>query len=239
GLGAFAAVLLLVFKDTIVSIASGLQIQMNDMVRLNDWIQMPGYGIDGEIKDLALHTVKVQNWDKTIYTVPTAKLVNEAVINWRGMLEAGGRRMKRSILIDQDSITFVSYKYLNKMKKVAILKPYLDKKLNDIKKHNKKIRSFVTINGRALTNIGLFRMYITYYLEQHPRIHKKMTHMVRQLAPEAEKGLPLEVYAFIKDTSWVKYEQVQSDIFDHLLAVLPVFELNTFQRTSSNSLKAK
>jgi len=237
GFGAFAAILLLVFRETILSIIASIQIQMNDMVRIGDWIEMPQYGVDGDVVEMALHTVKVQNWDKTIATIPTYKLVVETVKNWRGMSEAGGRRIKRAILIDQNSIKICDKRLLEKVKNIHLLKDYINGRIKEINKHNKKFKTLTKINGRALTNIGLYRNYIKNYLRNHPKIHNNMTFLVRQLAPDSQRGLPLEVYVFTNDTVWANYEEIQSDIFDHLLAVLPEFELKTFQRSAATVKK--
>ena len=243
GIGAFTAVILLLFRETILSVMAGFEIQMNDIVRVGDWIEMPQHGVDGDVIELALRTVKIQNWDKTISTVPTSALISEAVKNWRGMAEAGGRRIKRSILIDQDSIQFVSPAKFAQLKKIDLLKDYLENKLRELKSHNEGIRkknkpqalSLSMGNERRLTNVGTFRAYTKNYLRSRQDINRGLTFLIRQLAPSGEKGLPLEIYIFTKTTEWVEHEEIQADIMDHLLAVLPQFDLRTYQRVTSAS----
>lgn len=230
GLGALAAVLMLVFKDSILGLVGGIQLSANNMVRLGDWISMPSRNADGDVIDISLNTVKVQNWDKTISTIPTYSLITESFSNWRGMEESGGRRIKRAINIDMQSIKFCDAKMITKFKKIKLLSAYIDTKQEELKRFNEEnqIDDSVLVNGRRMTNIGTFRRYIEEYLKNHPKIHKEMTFLVRQLPPN-EKGLPLEIYVFSNEQRWAHYEGIQSDIFDHLMAVIPEFELRVFQ----------
>lgn len=230
GLGAMAAVLMLIFQDTILSLVASMQITSNDLVRVGDWIEMPQFNADGEVVDLALHTVKVQNWDKTITTIPTKRLISESFINWRGMQEAGGRRIKRSIFIDQNSIHFLDADFLEQLRSFTTLQKYLEQKISELEIWNKRLieQGFPQVNARRVTNIGTFRAYIEQYLKNHPRIRQDMTLMVRQLDPTPE-GLPLEIYCFTKTVAWGDYEAIQADIFDHLYAIIDQFELAVFQ----------
>ncbi len=238
GLGAMTAVIILVFKDTILGLVASVQLSSNDMVRIGDWIEMPKYGADGDVVDITLHTVKVQNWDKTISTIPAYALVTDSFKNWRGMSEAGGRRIKRPIYIDMNTIKFCDERMLNKFEKIYLIKDYVKGKRQEIEKYNREHEydSSLMINGRNMTNIGTFRAYVTEYLKQHPKANLNLTYMVRQLKP-TEHGLPLEIYVFSKDRVWVNYEKIQSDIFDHILAVVPEFELRLFQRPSGRDFK--
>ena len=235
GLGALTAVLILVFKDTILSLVSSVQISSNDLFKIGDWIEAPQFGADGNVVDIALHSVKVQNWDKTICVIPTSKLINSSFKNWRGMSESGGRRIKRSIKIDMKSIKFCTNSMIEKFRAIALLKEYIDEKVIEIEKENvkKSINNSDILNRRSLTNIGTFRAYIQFYLKNNPKIHNEMTFLVRQLSPQSD-GLPIEIYVFSNDTDWINYESIQSDIFDHLLAILPEFELEIFQNLSGN-----
>lgn len=235
GLSALTAVLLLVFKDTLLGFIASIQFTMNDMVRIGDWIEMPKFDADGDVIDIAVNTVKVQNWDKTITTIPTYMLVSDSFKNWRGMNEAGGRRIKRSIHIDITSVRFCTQKDIDQWKKIRILENYLTDKELAIKKSNEdiSIKSMEDINSRKLTNIGTFRAYILNYLNQHPQIKKDMTLLVRQLSP-TEIGIPIEIYAFSADQDWIRYEAIQSDIFDHLFAMLPEFDLHPYQLPGKN-----
>ncbi len=235
GLGALTAVLILVFKDTILSLVSSVQISSNDLFKIGDWIEAPQFGADGNVIDIALHSVKVQNWDKTICVVPTNQLINSSFKNWRGMSESGGRRIKRSIKINMKSIRFCSDSMIEKFKTIHLLKDYMEEKLKEIEGYNidKKIDEADLINRRSLTNVGTFRAYIKFYLKNNAKIHNDMTFLVRQLAPQFD-GLPIEIYVFSNDTNWVNYEAIQSDIFDHLLAILPEFELEVFQNLTGN-----
>ena len=234
GLGAVTAILLLIFKDAILGLVAGFQLSVNNMVMVGDWIEMPGPGADGEVVDVSLTTVKVQNWDKTITTVPTYSLISDSFKNWRGMSESGGRRIKRSLNIDLRTIQFADESLLKRFKGIRILSPYLEQKLSDIQQHNDDVGDDLSelINGRRLTNVGTFRAYCLAYLRNHPKIHTSgMTLLVRQLAPN-EKGLPIELYAFANDTAWANYEDIQGDIFDHLLSILSEFQLSAFQEPS-------
>ena len=230
GIGALTAVLIIVFKDTILSLVSSVQISSNDLFKVGDWVEAPQFGADGDVIDIALHSVKIQNWDKTISIIPTHKLIDSSFKNWRGMSDSGGRRIKRSINIDMNSIKFCSDEMIEKYRKINVIKEYIDSKVIEIDKHNSasNISDQELINGRALTNIGTFRAYIEGYLRNHAKIHKEMTFLVRQLSPSSE-GVPIQIYVFSNDTNWVNYESIQSDIFDHLLAILPEFELKVFQ----------
>ena len=235
GLGALTAVLILVFKDTILSLVSSVQISSNDLFKIGDWIEAPQFGADGNVIDIALHSVKVQNWDKTICVVPTNQLINSSFKNWRGMSESGGRRIKRSIKINMKSIKFCSDSMIEKFKTIYLLKDYMEEKLKEIDGYNidKKIDEADEVNRRSLTNVGTFRAYIKFYLKNNAKIHNDMTFLVRQLAPQSD-GLPIEIYVFSNDTDWINYEAIQSDIFDHLLAILPEFELEVFQNLTGN-----
>jgi len=230
GLGAMAAVLLLVFQDTLLSLVASIQISSSNMIKLGDWIEMPQLNADGDVVEIALHTVKVQNWDKTITTIPTRKLISESFKNWRGMTEAGGRRLKRAIYLDQTSIRFLRDEEVARLSEIRVLRDYLTGRLTEIDAWNKAhaAGSGNPVNLRHVTNIGTFRAYVQHYLQNHPGIHKGMTLLVRQLAPSPE-GLPLEIYCFTASTAWVDYETIQSDLFDHLYAVLPEFGLRAFQ----------
>ena len=235
GLGALTAVLILVFKDTILSLVSSVQISSNDLFKIGDWIEAPQFGADGNVIDIALHSVKVQNWDKTICVVPTNQLINSSFKNWRGMSESGGRRIKRSIKINMKSIKFCSDSMIEKFKTIYLLKDYMEEKLKEVSGYNinKKIDESDVVNRRSLTNVGTFRAYIKFYLKNNAKIHNDMTFLVRQLAPQSD-GLPIEIYVFSNDTDWINYEAIQSDIFDHLLAILPEFELEVFQNLTGN-----
>ena len=239
GLGAMAAVLILVFQDTLLSLVAGIQISSTDMVRVGDWIEMPALNADGDVIELALHTVRVQNWDKTITTIPIRKLVTESFKNWRGMQEAGGRRIKRSIYLDQTSIRFLIPGEIEKLGRFRLLENYLQRKQEELKEWNGKLgdKGSVTANTRRITNIGTFRAYVEAYVRAHPQIHQNMTILVRQLQPGPE-GLPLEIYCFTKTIAWNDYEAIQSDIFDHLFALLPEFGLSVFQNPSGADFKA-
>lgn len=238
GLGALAAVLLLIFKDTILGLVAGVQLSANDMVRIGDWIEMPKFGADGDVIEISLHTVKVQNWDKTISTIPSYALVSDSFINWRGMQESGGRRIKRHINIDMKSVRFCDEELITKFKKIQYLSDYIDKKRAEIDQYNKEnnIDLAAMANGRRITNLGTFRKYCEFYLKNHPKIHDKMTFLVRQLQP-TDKGLPLEIYVFSNDQVWANYEAIQADIFDHLIAVIPEFGLRIFQQPTGDDIQ--
>ncbi len=237
-IGALTAITTLVFKDSIMGFVAGVQLTTNDMLRIGDWIEMPKYGADGDVIEITLNTVKVKNWDKTITTIPAYALVSDSFKNWRGMHETGGRRIKRAIYIDVTSIKFCTPEMLEKFKKIHLLTEYIENKEKEIAEYNKEhnIDTSLLVNGRHLTNIGTFRKYIEYYLENHPRVHKGLIRMVRQLSPD-DRGLPLEIYAFVDNTQWVTYENVQADIFDHIFAVVDTFELRIFQKPSGNDMQ--
>ena len=230
GLGAMAAVLMLIFKDPILGLVAGIQLSANKMVRVGDWIEMPKYGADGDVVDISLTTVKVQNWDKTIITIPTFALVSEGVKNWRGMSESGGRRIKRSIYIDMTSVKFCNKEMTEKFSKIKYLSDYIQGKEKELSEFNsqKNIDDSVLVNGRRMTNIGTFRAYLVSYLKDHPKINKNLTFLIRQLDP-GPNGLPIEIYVFSSDQVWANYEAIQADIFDHILAIIPEFELKVFQ----------
>jgi len=232
-LGTAAAVLILVFKDTILGFVASIQLSANKMVKPGDWISMPAHNADGTVLEISLNTIKVQNWDNTITTVPTYACISESFYNWKGMEESGGRRIKRSVIIDMKSIKFCTPEMIKKFKKIQILRDIIEKKEKELDEHNKKneIDNSILVNGRRMTNIGIFRAYIGAYLHNHPKINNEMTSMVRQLQP-TDKGLPLQIYVFSNDKRWVEYEIIQSDIFDHILAVAPEFELRVFQNPS-------
>lgn len=233
GLGAVTAILLLLFRDTILGFVAGIQIAANRMVNTGDWISMPKFEADGEVLQVGLTTVKVQNWDKTITTIPTYALIAEPVKNWRGMSESGGRRIKRAINIDVQSVQFCDEATLEEFAKIRYIKSYIQKKKDELQAFNseQKIEIQDLVNSRRLTNIGTLRAYIQAYLSNHPKLNHDMTLMVRQLPP-TELGMPLEIYCFSADKNWVNYEGIQADIFDHLLAILPVFKLRAYQRMS-------
>ena len=230
GLGAMTAVVMLIFKDTILSLVASVQISSNDLFKVGDWVEAPQFGADGDVVDIGLHTVKIQNWDKTISVIPTHKLIDSTFKNWRGMSESGGRRIKRSLFIDINSISLCSSETLEKYKKFELISEYIDRKQKEVSEHNQanNIDTSELINGRRLTNIGTFRAYIEAYLKNNSLIHKEMTFLIRQLDP-TEKGLPMQIYVFSNDIDWVRYEGIQSSIFDHLLAVVPEFGLRIFQ----------
>lgn len=233
GLGAMAAVLMLVFKDTILSLVASVQLSSNDMLRVGDWIEMPQLNADGDVIDIALHTVKVQNWDKTITTIPTHRLISESYRNWRGMKDAGGRRIKRSMFLDQNAIRFLSDDELARVRRFRLLDDYLARKDEELRDWNAKslAENCDRVNARRITNIGTFRAYVIAYIKAHPHIRDDMTMLVRQLPPSPQ-GLPLEIYCFTSTTVWSDYEAIQSDIFDHLLAILPEFGLRIYQEPS-------
>ncbi len=237
GFGAMTAILLLVFKDTILSLVASVQLTAQDMVRVGDWIEMPQFGADGDVVDVQLHTVKVQNWDKTITTIPTHRLITDSFKNWRGMSQSGARRIKRAIFVDVSSIRFQTQDEVDHFTRFALLKDYIKNKEQELADYNTVLASEVDaeVNRRRLTNVGTFRAYAYNYLKNHPRIHEGMTLIVRQLAPGPE-GLPLEIYCFTSTTEWAVYEDIQSDIFDHLLAIVPEFGLRLYQKPAGSDL---
>ncbi len=238
GLGALTAVLMFVFKDVLMGFVAGIQLIANKMVAPKDWIEMPKYGADGDVLEITLTTVKVQNFDNTITTIPTYALINESFKNWRNMNLSGGRRIKRYVNIDLGSIKFCSSEMLEQFKRIQLISQYIQNRQEEILVYNKKhqVDESTLVNGRRLTNIGVFRSYVEAYLRQHPMIHKDMTFLIRQLSP-SENGLPIEIYVFCKDTNWTAYEAIQADIFDHILAVVPEFDLRVFQEPSGSDFQ--
>ncbi|MDQ8198447.1 mechanosensitive ion channel [Pelagicoccus enzymogenes] len=238
GLGALSAVLMLVFKDPILGLVAGIQLSANNMLSVGDWLEMPKYGADGDVIDIGLTTVKVQNWDKTITTIPTYALISDSFKNWRGMSESGGRRIKRSIHINTASIKFLNEEDLLQLRKAKLLAPYLEEKIAELEKSNADAALDLSspLNGRRLTNVGTFRGYLKSYLKSHPRIAQDMLILVRQLEPSSH-GLPLQVYAFTATTKWGEYEDIQSDIFDHIFAVLPEFGLRIHEAPTGDDLR--
>lgn len=230
GLGAMTAVLLLVFKDTLLSLVASVQLSSQDMLRVGDWIEMPQLNANGAVVDISLHTVKVQNWDKTITTVPTWRLISESYKNWRGMFESGGRRIMRALHLDQTSVRFLTDAERDGLRRIALIDDYLAGKKNELQAYNETLvaQGKDPVNTRRVTNLGTFRAYVQAYLQAHPRLHQDMIMMVRQLQP-GPTGLPLEIYCFTATTAWVEYESIQADIFDHLYAILPTFGLRVFQ----------
>jgi miniconductance mechanosensitive channel len=230
GVGALAAVMMLVFRDSILGFVAGIQLAANKMVAVGDWIEMPKYGADGDVLEVALTTVKVQNWDKTITTIPTYALISESFKNWRGMSDSGGRRIKRAVNIDMSSIRFCDEEMLERFARIQYIAEYIEEKKRELEAFNqsKNVDNASLANGRRMTNIGTFRAYVVAYLSNHPMINMDMTFLVRQL-PSGEHGLPIEVYVFSKDKAWANYEAIQADIFDHILAVLPEFDLRVYQ----------
>jgi miniconductance mechanosensitive channel len=238
GIGALTAVLMLVFKDTILSFVASIQINSNDLFKVGDWLEVPQLGADGDVIDIALHTVKIQNWDKTISVIPTYKLIDSSFKNWRGMSESGGRRIKRSLYIDQNSIKFCSPEQLEHFKTFELLTDHLNEKMKEVDASNSanNVNMDAQVNGRRLTNIGTFRAYIQAYLKNHSKIHNELTFLIRQLSP-SERGLPIEIYVFTNITDWIEYEGIQADIFDHLLSVVPEFGLRIFQNPTGKDFK--
>jgi len=230
GIGALAAVMMLVFRDSILGFVGGIQLAANKMVAVGDWIEMPKYGADGDVLEVALTTVKVQNWDKTITTIPTYALISESFKNWRGMSESGGRRIKRAINIDMGSIRFCDEEMLERYAKIQYISAYIEQKKHELEQFNQatNVDNASLANGRRMTNVGTFRAYAVAYLRHHPMINLDMTFLVRQLPP-GEHGLPIEFYVFSKDKEWANYEAIQADIFDHFLAVVPEFDLRVYQ----------
>jgi len=235
-LGAASAIILLIFKDSILGLVASIQVSINDMVRIGDWITFDKYGADGDVIEITLATVKVQNFDKTITTIPTYALISNSFKNWRGMQESGGRRIKRPLIISQKGIRFLSDQDVEDLKRIELVRPYLMDRNEKIKAHNEShgVDKSLAVNGRNLTNIGVFRKYVQEYLGNHPAVHKGMTLMVRQLQPEPH-GIPLEIYAFSSDKRWENYEYIMADIFDHLLSALPFFGLEVFEWPTSLS----
>ncbi|MBT8378300.1 MAG: mechanosensitive ion channel family protein [Ignavibacteria bacterium] len=238
GIGAMTAIIILIFQDTILSFVASIQISFYDLVRKGDWIEAPKYGADGDVIDVSLNVIKIQNWDKTISVVPTHKLIDGSFKNWRGMQLAGGRRIKRAIYIDLSSVKFCTEEMLKKYKRFQLIKDYIEKKEDEVKEFNKGQHADMQelVNGRRLTNLGTFRAYLKAYLKQRSDVHQGLTFLVRHLDP-GENGLPIEVYVFAKTIEWGKYEDIQADIFDHILAVVPHFDLRVFQYPSGSDLQ--
>ncbi|MDQ8183595.1 mechanosensitive ion channel family protein [Pelagicoccus sp. SDUM812005] len=238
GLGALSAVLMLVFKDPILGLVAGIQLSANNMLSVGDWLEMPKYGADGNVIDIGLTTVKVQNWDKTITTIPTYALISDSFKNWRGMSDSGGRRIKRNIHINTSSIAFLDEDTLQRLRKAKLLAPYLEGKLAELEQSNSQAELDLSspLNGRRLTNVGTFRGYLKSYLKSHPRIAQEMLILVRQLE-SSNQGLPLQIYAFTATTKWGEYEDIQSDIFDHIFAVLPEFGLRIHEAPTGHDLR--
>jgi miniconductance mechanosensitive channel len=239
GLGALTAVTMLVFKDAILGFVAGIQLSANNMIRPGDWIEMPQFGADGDVIDVSLTTVKVQNWDKTISSIPSYALISQSFKNWRGMQESGGRRIKRALNIDMMSVKFCDDEMIERFSEMQLIKDYLDSKKEEIAEWNKEMEVDESnlVNGRRLTNLGTFRAYVEAYLHGHPKIHDNMTFLIRQLKP-TDHGIPLEIYVFSNDQVWANYEAIQSDIFDHLLAVLPHFDLRVFQNPTGSDFQS-
>jgi len=239
GLGAITAILMLIFKDAILGFVAGIQLTANRMVSVGDWIEMPKYGADGDVIEVALTTVKVRNWDKTITTIPTYALISESFKNWRGMSESGGRRIKRALSIDLNSIRFCTEEMLDRFQRIQFLSEYIAKKRKEVLEYNAahQIDERSLVNGRRITNIGSFRAYTLAYLKSYPKIDQQMTLLVRQLAP-TEHGLPIEIYVFSNDIAWANYEGIQSDIFDHLFAILREFDLRVFQNPTGSDFRS-
>jgi len=238
GLGALTAVLLLIFKDSILGFVAGIQLITNKMIAQGDWVEIPKYGADGDVLEITLSTVKVQNFDKTITTVPTYALISDSFKNWRGMEESDGRRIKRSVYIDLSTIKLCTKEMTERYAKIDVIRDYIERKKQEVQCYNEvnSIDDSVLVNGRRLTNVGTFRAYLESYLRAHPMINKSMTLLVRQLAP-TEHGLPIEIYVFSSDKDWINYEAIQADIFDHILAVLPEFDLRVFQNPTGGDFK--
>ncbi len=238
GLGAMAALLLLIFKDSILGLVAGIQLSANKMIEIGDWIVVPKYNADGTVEEVTLNIVKVRNWDNSITSVPTYALISDSFVNWRGMEESGGRRIKRAISIDMKTVRFLDDELLEKLSKVELLKDYIAKKQKDINEYNSNHRfdNSVLINGRHMTNLGTFRKYLENYLRGNENIHSDMTFLVRYLEP-TEQGIPIEIYVFSKVKEWTEYEVIQADIFDHILSVLPEFELSVFQNPSGHDIQ--
>ena len=236
GLGALSAVLILVFQDTILAFFAGMQLTLSDQIRVGDWIEAPKFGADGDVVEVGLHYVRVRNWDRSITTIPTHKLSQESFVNWRGMFEGGGRRIKRSILVDQTSIRFLDQDLFDHLSGIELLQDYLNAKVREIEEHNRAHNIHASVvNGRHLTNVGTFRAYLKAYLRAHPAINQDLIMIVRQLPP-TPSGLPLEIYAFTKDVGWVNHEGVAADVFDHVLAIVHEFDLRVFQVPGGHDL---
>lgn len=237
GLGALTAVLLLVFKDTILSLVASVQIATSGILRVGDWVEMPQYGADGDVIDIALHTVRIQNWDKTVTTIPTHRFISDAFKNWRYMSRSGGRRIKRALNLDMSSVRFLQPDEVDRLRNFALLRDYIDDKRQALDDANARLDDDGNVNARRLTNLGTFRAYIAEYLRDHAEINDNMTLLVRQLEPGPE-GLPMQVYAFTRSTDWGEHERVKSDVFDHLIAIAPEFDIRVFQSPAGNDIKS-
>jgi miniconductance mechanosensitive channel len=237
GLGAMTAILLLIFRDTILSLVAGIQLTTNNLIQIGDWIEMPQFDADGDVVDIALHTVRIQNWDKTITVIPTHKFLEHSFRNWRGMQESGGRRIKRAIKIDLSTVRFLTDDEISTFSKFVLLEKYIEGKKGELKEYNKSFDPDLIFNARRLTNIGTFRAYLINYLKQHPKINHNMTFLVRQLAPQSD-GLPIEIYVFVNDIRWSAYEKAQSDIFDHVIAICSEFGLRIHQNPTGYDLRS-
>ena len=238
GLGAVSAVIILIFKDTIMGFVASIQVSINDMVRIGDWVTFEKFGADGDVIEINLATVKVQNFDMTITTIPTYALISDSFKNWRGMQKSGGRRIKRSIFVNMSSIKYLSDEHVEELKKIQLITEYLNTKQTELNSFNKdhNINKELLLNGRNLTNIGVFRKYIDTYINKHSAINKDMFIMTRHLQPTTQ-GLPIEIYAFSRDKRWENYEYIMADIFDHILAAVPYFDLEVFELPNSHSFK--
>ena len=238
GVGAVTAVVSLIFKDIIIGFVSGIQLVWNDMLRIGDWVEMPKYGADGDVLDITLYSVKIQNWDKTISTIPTSAFITDSFKNWKGMKEYGGRRIKKSFLIDMNTIKICSDEMIEKFKKIDFISEYIEETTKEIENYNNEnnINTELHINGKQLTNLSVFRAYLTNYLKNTIERRPGSTTIVRQLAP-SENGIPVELYLFVADTMWVNYEGIQANVFDHILAVINIFELRLFQNPTGYDIK--
>jgi miniconductance mechanosensitive channel len=235
--GAMTAIVLLIFKDTILGLVASVQMSSNDMVRVGDWVEMPKFNADGDVIAINLNTVKIQNWDRTITTIPTYYFITDSFKNWRGMVESGGRRIKRALYINSNSVQFVSAEMREQYKQYQLIAEYVIQRQSEIEQHNQQhnIDTSILINGRRMTNIGVFRKYVEMYLRNHPLVHQQMTILVRQMAME-DSGIPIEIYCFTRTTAWSEYEAIQADIFDHLLAAVEYFGLDVFQKPAGNDI---
>lgn len=238
GLGAMTAVLLLVFRDTLLSLVAGIQLTTNDLLRIGDWIEMPQFQADGDVVDIALNSVRVQNWDRTYSVIPTHKFLEHSFRNWRGMAESGGRRIKRSFHVDQNSVRFLTDEEIQRFSRWELLREYMGEKQKEIAEHNAAhpAEGDILPNHRRLTNLGTLRAYIAAYMKHHPRLHPEMISMVRQLEPDPD-GIPIEIYTFTSDTRWAQYEGIQADLFDHVLAIVPEFGLRIYQHPSGSDMR--
>ena len=238
GLGALTAVIMLIFKDTILSLVASVQIASNDMIRIGDWIEMPEYSADGDVIDIALHTVKVQNWDKTVTTIPTSKFIEDSFKNWRHMPLSGGRRIKRALHLDLNTVHFLTEQEIERLSRYEFLNDYMKAKRAELAEYNERAMESDDLlpQRRRLTNLGTFRAYVLHYLRHHPVIHRDLTLLVRQLPP-GPQGIPLELYCFSTDTAWASYEGIQADIFDHLMAILPEFGLRAYQQPAGSDFR--